>query len=593
MAKFYTARQQGGWAPVIMELPSHIVIDGIPHDKQTLNPLYLKSIEYNNIDGICPFVFNRMWTKYTLNPASTEYRNYLCDPSFVKADGGLGIAKHVWPSSVSSDEIYILAPLSRTRFLRVHGTELSIMNNFSGLTPFDNGSYTGFVHGGPGSVYSAYIINERAASLDILIHMDYSPDSHGWTPPAIFGYCTKNSDTFEGMMLTKTTWTIANTNYLPTLTTTSAQVVQQSPVYTFIALSGQGVYNNSGSNSGGANYLDSTTTYGYFGRHRLIRSNRTTFGDNTTLFDITGDTYFATPAPTYSRLRGGTTSTHDYWVTLPTSTANFFKIYRCSFDFDSGGSGATQLATIDFAGTSFTLNGTHKGLTVLAQRSRAIYLRNYLIHTSTGTDFLGLTLCETSAESTEPLATFKTYLFSIDLSNQSSPRLVPIQVIDHSAKPREVFPMDADFRKIMIITDSYIAFMVFDEVANQYNEVNRYGVLATSVGMDELDRVWVHDNAGSVYLLSPFVPTRITVTWENADYDYTGTDISTHIDVSAYDAFGDRIAVDVTLTIDSLNCTFADLSKIKTITTSATADTQVNVVITGSGYVRILANTEL
>jgi hypothetical protein len=594
MAKFYTARQQGGYVPVVMELPEHIVIEGIPHNKQTLNPLFLKSLEYNNTDNLCSLLFNRMWLKHTLNGLDTHIRNYLCDPSFVKNDGGLGVAKYIWESEVSAGEIYVVGPASRTRVLRIIGSDLSIANNLSGTYGIDNGSNQG-LWATTQAVHNACIFNERTGSFDVLIHFDHSYNSCSYTPWVGYGSNTRNSDTFEGMMIGKATWTFSGTNYLPTVPTTSAQIVQQSEVLTFIALSGQGVYAWNGYLSSGApNYLDmSTGTIGYYGRHRLIRNNRSTFGDNTVLFDITGDTYFATPAPTYSRLREGTPNTHDYWVTLPTSTANFFKIYRCSFNIDTGASGVTQLATIDFAGTDFTLNVTHKGLTVLSQQSRSIYLRNYLIHTSTGTDFLGLTLCETSASSTEPVATFGTYIFSIDLSNQSSPRLVPIQVIMHDQKPREIFPMDADFRKIMIITDTYIAFMVFDEVQNEYNEVNRYNVAANAVAMDELDRVWVSDTSGRIFLLSPFVPTKVTVDWELANYDYTGTNISTYINVSAYDAFGSRIAVNVTLTIDSLNCSFADSTKVKTVATSDTTETQVSVLLTGSGYVRVLANTAL
>jgi hypothetical protein len=590
MAQFYTRRQQGGYVPVVMELPEHIVIEGIPHNKQTLNPLFLKSIEYDNTANACQLLFNRMWLKYTLNSLDAGEHNYLCDPSFVKNDGGLGVAKYIWESEVAPDDLFIVGPESRTRVLRVRKSDFTIMNNVSGTLGVNAGNNTPLSNAA--FVYNACIFNELADRIDLLVHLDDSLHSYASSYPAYYGCNTYHSDIFEGLVVSKSTWSVVGANYLPTVPTTAAQIVQQSAVYTFIALNGQGVVSAAFSTNYGPNTLDSTTA-AYYGRHRLIRNNRNTFGDNTALYDIQGDTYIATPAPTYSRLRGGTSNTHDYWVTLPTSTVNFFKIYRCSFNIDTGASGTTQLATIDFAGTDFTLNGTHKGLTVLAQRSRAIYLRNYLIHTSTGTDFLGLTLCETSAGSTEPVATFGTYIFSIDLSNQSSPRLVPIQVIIHDQKPREIFPMDTDFRKVMVITDSYIAFMVFDEVQSEYNEVNRYSVLSAAVAMDELDRIWVCDTASNIFLLSPFVPTKVTVDWELANYDYTGSNISTYINVSAYDAFGERIAIGVELTIDSLNCTFTDETKVKTVTTSDATETQVSVILTGSGYVRVLANTEL
>lgn len=113
------------------------------------------------------------------------------------------------------------------------------------------------------------------------------------------------------------------------------------------------------------------------------------------------------------------------------------------------------------------------------------------------------------------------------------------------------------------------------------------------LGIDELDRIWTYDSGGKVYLMTPYVPTSVTVLYELDDYNYTGSNINSYVNVSAYDAFSARISSNIQLTIEGPNCTFADGTQLKVITTSGSGETQVPIIISNAGYFRVLANTQV
>jgi len=76
---------------------------------------------------------------------------------------------------------------------------------------------------------------------------------------------------------------------------------------------------------------------------------------------------------------------------------------------------------------------------------------------------------------------------------------------------------------------------------------------------------------------------------EKSSYNYQGSDISTYANVSAYNVDNDRIVANVKLVLEG-SIYFTDGSQNKTITTSSSGETQVNMTIKGSSYTRVLAS---
>ena len=119
-------------------------------------------------------------------------------------------------------------------------------------------------------------------------------------------------------------------------------------------------------------------------------------------------------------------------------------------------------------------------------------------------------------------------------------------------------------------------------------------------GRDSLDRIW-YTKPSSVYggdypelhLLTPTLPVSITVTPENTSYTYSGSDITTYIDVSAVNASGTRIATSVKLVIEGSSMTFTDGTTTKTVTTLTTGELQVGTIVTGAGFTNVAASIEI
>ena len=119
-----------------------------------------------------------------------------------------------------------------------------------------------------------------------------------------------------------------------------------------------------------------------------------------------------------------------------------------------------------------------------------------------------------------------------------------------------------------------------------------------SVGRDSTGRIVATAQRNDAdyletHVITPAVPVRITITPASNSYNHTGTDINTTVAVSAYNITGDRVAVTVALTIDGSTMTFTGGATSTTVTTSTTADTNVDVIITGSGVSDIVANVSI
>lgn len=119
-----------------------------------------------------------------------------------------------------------------------------------------------------------------------------------------------------------------------------------------------------------------------------------------------------------------------------------------------------------------------------------------------------------------------------------------------------------------------------------------------SVGRDSTGRIVATAQKNNsdyleTHVITPSVPVRITITPASNSYNHTGSDINTTVAVSAYNITGDRVAVDVALTIDGSTMTFTGGATSTTVTTSTSADTNVDVIITGSGVSDIVANVSI
>ncbi len=133
-----------------------------------------------------------------------------------------------------------------------------------------------------------------------------------------------------------------------------------------------------------------------------------------------------------------------------------------------------------------------------------------------------------------------------------------------------------------------------------WNETISVNTLVTACGRDADSRIWYVQSSDSqsaaepeLHILTPSLPITINIDPEFASYDYAGTPINSFINVSAFNASGNRIVASVKLVITGGSMTFSDSTTVKTITTLDDDDFQQNIIITGAGFSNITASVEI
>lgn len=117
--------------------------------------------------------------------------------------------------------------------------------------------------------------------------------------------------------------------------------------------------------------------------------------------------------------------------------------------------------------------------------------------------------------------------------------------------------------------------------------VNNINKSLTSYMRDSLNRMWMIDFQGNLYMSTIGLPYRIVVKPEKTSYNYVSGEILSYVDIDAYDIYNNRVAIDGKLIIKSENAIFIDGSKEKDISTSTTGSTRVSFKIIGGGMLSI------
>jgi len=189
--------------------------------------------------------------------------------------------------------------------------------------------------------------------------------------------------------------------------------------------------------------------------------------------------------------------------------------------------------------------------------------------------------------------TFVTY--SVDAADPTALTHHSTVTIPETAK-QSVFLNDA---KTLLGVFGVDAFYIYNwDNVNGWTLTTTIAEKAFAVGRDSTDRIWMvagGKNLGyaDIHVITPTIPVRITITPAQASYNHTGSDINSTVDVSAYNIAGERIATDVELSIDGSTMTFSGGATTTTVTTSTSAETSVNIIITGAGLSDIVANVSI
>ena len=226
-----------------------------------------------------------------------------------------------------------------------------------------------------------------------------------------------------------------------------------------------------------------------------------------------------------------------------------------------------------------------------SQKYQAIYNETFV---SGGNRYISLMSLRSMQSGSSSQTPYKIITYAINASN-------PKTFTYHS-----VLDVGQQIYECVWLNDSRTMMgLLLDGSAKIYNWNNTNGWVLTStigqhchsMGRDSLDRIFYITPSTKygvdhvdVHMLSPTLPVTITVNPENAQYNYGGSVINSYLNVSALNAAGARIATSVKLAIEGSSMLFSDDTTVKTVTTSSSGETQVNIKVTGAGFVNVNAS---
>lgn len=270
-----------------------------------------------------------------------------------------------------------------------------------------------------------------------------------------------------------------------------------------------------------------------------------------------------------------------YWPQVIADAGLAFKWVRSEVDLN-GGTATNTVCTADY-----TAGGGQSSVVVKPSQTGEGITNLEAWAIEGATNYICMLPTEHDQSTDENLATFRLYVYSIDAGDKDN--LIFENYVDTNVRAWGVFQVQDDWKKIAVVHSAGLKFYNWNAGTETYDMVQDLAFDIQSVMRDSNDRIWVRQSDDSVHMISATSPTRVEITMENSSYNYQGSNISTYADVSAYDIDNDRIVANVQIVLEGA-IYFTDDSQNKTIATSTSGDTQVDMVIKGSSYTRVLAS---
>jgi len=530
MAKIYQQDTYSHIQPPVIELPNVMLLNAQPYDKTTLVPVPFKELNTNvNVENFCSGRVT--WLKASDSDGGKSPRGNIY---FTR--GTPDIAN---PDMVVNDQDSNIAYLfpspedSGGQYQPLHRLSLDPLSRLDNINISLDGTY-----GSRGMSF----IGQNATQLFIAGISDRGGD---------YGYESYGNLTKAGLAFTDTG---PNTRQ-----SKLAYFCQDTDYF----------------------YLLHQTTYSSTNYNRVVRVSKSTniesFVASQTM-DVTSydGWYHAAHA-----LELETDKMSAYWPQVIADSGLAFKWVRSEVDL-TGSTASNTVCTADY-----TAGGGQSSVVVKPGQTGEgrTDLEAWAIEGST--NYICMLPTEHDNYTAENLATFRLYVYAVDGTN--SDNLIFKNYVDTDVRAWNVFQVQDDWKKIAVIHSAGMKFYNWNAGTETYDMVQDLAFDIQSVMRDSNDRIWVRESDESVNMISATSPTRVEVVMDQASYNYQGSNIATHADVSAYDIDNSRIVANVQIVLEGA-IYFTDDSQNKTIATSGSGDTQVDMVIKGSSYTRVLAS---
>jgi hypothetical protein len=163
---------------------------------------------------------------------------------------------------------------------------------------------------------------------------------------------------------------------------------------------------------------------------------------------------------------------------------------------------------------------------------------------------------------------------------------------DLGGEIRAVIAMDSNTNRFLVVTTNNMAIYTFDTSSKTLTLAQTIPGEFRHYGVDTYGRLWGTTYANDLFSFTLDSPVRINISSPTSSYSYSGTSISSSVNVEARNYLGSYVAVPTRLTIEGTSAVFTSngLSYID-VTTSTGSLVNVPITITNGGFTRIVASS--
>ena len=163
---------------------------------------------------------------------------------------------------------------------------------------------------------------------------------------------------------------------------------------------------------------------------------------------------------------------------------------------------------------------------------------------------------------------------------------------DLGGEIRAVITMDSNTNRFLVVTTNNMAIYTFDTSSKTLTLAQTIPGEFRHYGVDTYGRLWGTNYNNDLFSFTLDSPVRINISSPTSSYSYSGTSISSSVNVEARNYLGSYVAVPTRLTIEGTSAIFTTngLSFID-VTTSTGSLVNVPITITNGGFTRIVASS--
>lgn len=195
-------------------------------------------------------------------------------------------------------------------------------------------------------------------------------------------------------------------------------------------------------------------------------------------------------------------------------------------------------------------------------------------------------------DSRESARKFVTY----SVSSANNMALTHHSVVTVPSTISNVLFLNDERTRLAVVEHDSVRFYKFTSSGWSYTGTYAKKCHGLGVGLDGTIYGAFADNSDgyvSVHTINTDIPLQVVITPESNTYNHSGSNISTYVNIDAYDFANNRIETTLSLEIDGGTMTFANGDITGTVTTSNTATSNVGITITGAGFSNIITKVQV